>query len=194
MVSIHAPRARGDPPDKVAPQKWRVSIHAPRARGDRPRPGRRDMRKFQFTPLVRGATHPASDTGSSSRFNSRPSCEGRHKHLEPHSRRYVSIHAPRARGDWPYFLHIDAKCFNSRPSCEGRQSKSRVDALFRVSIHAPHARGDLMLTCRCVRARFQFTPLMRGATTPGVYKDPSGSFNSRPSCEGRRWIKGLLGR
>ena len=36
-----------------------------------------------------------------------------------------------------------------------------------------------------VRVMFQFTPLMRGATSANVVPVNSSSFNSRPSCEGR---------
>ena len=57
-------------------------------------------RRFQFTPLMRGAT----------RRNSSLSSQGD-----------VSIHAPHARGDLPVAsIRRSIACFNSRPSCEGR--------------------------------------------------------------------------
>ena len=56
----------------------------------------------------------------------------------------ISIHAPHARGD-------------------GRAQEARRPR--QISIHAPHARGDLAARQAVKeRARFQSTPLMRGAT------------------------------
>ena len=78
-ISIHAPRAGGDPVDAVEQlRKLGISIHAPRAGGD----GSVDLankaaKKFQSTPPVRGATW----------------CSRRR-----HIRQRISIHAPRAGG------------------------------------------------------------------------------------------------
>ena len=167
-VSIHAPHARGDWDNYFIYNLENVSIHAPHARGDQPRKGHNQDRIS---------------------FNSRPSCEGRHKN---------ETALLRGRG------------FNSRPSCERRQaitllSSGEKSFQFtplmrgatagyyyatcdsRVSIHAPHARGDSfcryhITSLRCFNSRpscegrltamrskfckalFQFTPLMRGAT------------------------------
>ena len=102
-----------------------VSIHAPRARGDEILLNVNSPVLFQFTPLVRGATHLRREHCRPVRFNSRPSCEGRP------ARSWRSI---RTTG------------FNSRPSCEGRPLSAfkRVHAV--VSIHAPRARGDIGIT------------------------------------------------
>ena len=77
LVSIHAPRARGDKDTVKRRVLFYVSIHAPRARGD----------------IV------WSSISSPGRFNSRPSCEGRRAAAGAFTEGQVSIHAPRARGD-----------------------------------------------------------------------------------------------
>ncbi len=106
-------------------RKYNVSIHAPLARGDdthilfvsasssfNPRPsceGRRSgrsaaffLKRFQSTPLLRGATKRNMDTIMYMR---------------------VSIHAPLARGDTKArSCHRSSMSFNPRPSCEGRQA------------------------------------------------------------------------
>ena len=118
----------------------------------------------------------------------------------------VSIHAPHARGDILWRLITNRNSFNSRPSCEGRQRRAGRGRAPDVSIHAPHARGDTraggQASRLCFNSRpscegrptvedllgdikFQFTPLMRGATVFGVIIFLFGCFNSRPSCEGR---------
>ena len=100
----------------------------------------------------------------------------------------VSIHAPHARGDFPRTSNDSASLgFNPRPSCEGRPGESAAASLV---------------------ARFQSTPLMRGATgvlprreaacvvsihaphARGDFASPrpcrrTPRFNPRPSCEGR---------
>ena len=108
-------------------------------------------------PAHRGGRKPDSS------FNSRPSCEGRPTHkamLESAWFQFtplvrgatpapfvrldysVSIHAPRARGDWSRARSSTRSRFNSRPSCEGRHVGQHLRAA----------------------VRFQFTPLVRGAT------------------------------
>ena len=52
LISIHAPRVRGDEPVKDEEPKPQISIHAPRVRGDRVRPPASTTRQFQSTPLV----------------------------------------------------------------------------------------------------------------------------------------------
>ena len=55
-----------------------------------------------------------------------------------------------------------------------------------VSIHARHATGDTPLGKSPPSSRrFQFTPVMRRATGWVHPRQPSGRFNSRPSCDGR---------
>ena len=98
VVSIHAPRARGDTKHPIVNDRGlfqftplvrgatkikrhyavnRVSIHAPRARGDIFLHLFINSTKFQFTPLVRGATSFLMLILIINSFNSRPSCEGR---------------------------------------------------------------------------------------------------------------------
>ena len=127
----------------------------------------------------------------------------------------VSIHAPRARGDMVDEDDQARRGFNSRPSCEGRHIKSRHLSTLVVSIHAPRARGDCPLLYFLFHLAFQFTPLVRGATTPDCVrrrKQPfqftplvrgatfrhylqrrHSSFNSRPSCEGRHQLAADFG-
>ena len=140
---------------------------------------------FQFTPLVRGATLD----------------------ILYQTINLVSIHAPRARGDYELGWYVSsiefqftplvrgATCrrgsanllrrFNSRPSCEGRPEAVLDEAVVRVSIHAPRARGDAVAAIATAATEFQFTPLVRGATIAKRMITIITSFNSRPSCEGR---------
>ena len=165
-VSIHAPRARGDIINLIFRGNAKVSIHAPRARGDC-----NDLR----------IDHRIS------RFNSRPSCEGRHEMRSLGDATAVSIHAPRARGD--VYPPIDFSrvtfqftplvrgatvdlihgtlgfSFNSRPSCEGRLLAWKQyfsQTLFHLP---PLVRGATRQPAANKAAEmFQFTPLVRGAT------------------------------
>ena len=140
---------------------------------------------FQFTPLMRGATrlydHYGSngvsihaphargdilDSGSTRRwsFNSRPSCEGRPTIADSLSLLAFQF-TPLMRGATKSRkVRCRDRSFNSRPSCEGRLDTRSWKARHDVSIHAPHARGDRAGTKNHCVSRFQFTPLMRGAT------------------------------
>ena len=81
-ISIHAPRAGGDPNTKHYWRPHMISIHAPRAGGD-------------YLPAV---PKPLPEE----HFNPRPPCGGRHGMLEKSADLYgISIHAPRAGGDPP---------------------------------------------------------------------------------------------
>ena len=184
LVSIHAPHARGDTNALTKTTVYMfqftplmrgatlytscrgmdlVSIHAPHARGDGRVRRLEDAAGFQFTPLMRGATGRRRCRRGRRRFNSRPSCEGRHAPSPsdrqgdvsihaPHARGdavsdlgvrlFVSIHAPHARGDARTRRSVKLSGFNSRPSCEGRHIR-----LWQIRA-----------------SMFQFTPLMRGAT------------------------------
>ena len=65
----------------------------------------------------------------------------------------------------PVFL----SCFNSRPSCDGRLPRLR----------------------RAIRPYvFQFTPVVRRATSSKIGPISSTCFNSRPSCDGRHRSNG----
>ena len=123
------------------------------------------------------------------RFNSRPSCDGRHiKQLK--LQEYAAFQfTPVVRratyevltdgADTPFqFTPVVRRAtrkrprraagtrrFNSRPSCDGRQRRRESDGLTQdVSIHARRATGDL--------------------SACGARLDPL-RFNSRPSCDGR---------
>ena len=77
----------------------------------------------------------------------------------------VSIHAPLARGD------LGVYPFQSD---------------FRVSIHAPLARGDLLPAEWWRDLSVSIHALLRGATLYCWEETTQfGSFNPRPSCEGR---------
>ena len=100
-VSIHAPRVRGDSRRERGARCAAVSIHAPRVRGDRRVPRGRELKRVSIhAPRVRGDLVDYATRGGS-RFNSRPSCEGRPPQCEFTDGLHVSIHAPRVRGDLP---------------------------------------------------------------------------------------------
>ena len=176
---------------------------------------------FQFTPVLRRATCGRSSTArSTSGFNSRPSCDGRRQTARSSTEtQRVSIHARLATGDTGSFvLGPDLRCFNSRPSCDGRPArcrKSRIRTGFNSRPSCDGRRNADML--RAILAMFQFTPVLRRATivfshthrvtqfrfTPVLRRatrrpqtgKQSESFNSRPSCDGRRELgRGGLAR
>ena len=141
---------------------------------------------------MRGATLTRPPLTLVTCFNSRPSCEGRRCEYATTEKKLVSIHAPHARGDKTLVMVIQTilfqftplmrgatgseassirrTCFNSRPSCEGRHAVAGVLLLAHVSIHAPHARGDQEQQEQFLEHMFQFTPLMRGATSYAFYE------------------------
>ena len=192
VVSIHAPHARGDyehgiytgtvelfqstplmrgATDRAAGNRGGsgVSIHAPHARGDQSFT-RSSMRSclFQSTPLMRGATRSQSRIPTRTRFQSTPLMRGATTTvLQPQIFKFVSIHAPHARGDAHIapmrgVRSVSIHAPHARGDLSGN-SGNTVETL--VSIHAPHARGD-QATCRCASSGCRFNP--------------------RPSCEGRR--------
>ena len=131
------------------------------------------------------------------RFNSRPSCEGRLRILREKKCLTVSIHAPRARGDIARLNYVLDLGFQFTPLVRGATSITFIEPCFLVSIHAPRARGDQGFARLRRGNRFQFTPLVRGATSRRYAENSLRSFNSRPSCEGRRifnpeWIKTVV--
>ena len=121
---------------------------------------------------MRGATTTFLRSSITSRFNSRPSCEGRPVRRLLQVEVMVSIHAPHARGDSAHGFSSPAYArFNSRPSCEGRH----------------------IIEMAAKTLKFQFTPLMRGATRRNTAQTVAGlRFNSRPSCEGRLFSQHLV--
>ncbi len=170
FISIHAPRARGDLKMRQAEEDWLISIHAPRARGDRlcHAPGLQGLISIH-APRARGDSPAGQQSYSGPNFNPRPSCEGRLVgEVHPGLQRHISIHAPRARGDaMPSARSLTKRNFNPRPSCEGRPS---------LICESPDV------------AKFQSTPLVRGATVGYVTESwERDDFNPRPSCEGRQF-------
>ena len=101
-VSIHAPRAEGDPRALAPGQRQDVSIHAPRAEGDVLQVGR--------CPRELVSIHAPRAEGDAQR------------EVAGHPRVAVSIHAPRAEGDRPTSARRRrrAACFNPRPPRGGR--------------------------------------------------------------------------
>ena len=100
---------------------------------------------FQFTPVLRRATSFPGLDSRRSRFNSRPSCDGRRGLGRRWRRRRVSIHARLATGD-------------PTPLLKGCSTDH-------VSIHARLATGDVTVPRRYIVGKFQFTPVLRRATT-----------------------------
>ena len=120
-----------------------VSIHAPRARGDLAPKFVLMVALFQFTPLVRGATAARLFGCRSLSFNSRPSCEGRQFSSILFFPMFVSIHAPRARGDPRSAIGIIHNMVSIHaPRARGDWLERDDPVHYDVSIHAPRARGD----------------------------------------------------
>ena len=77
-VSIHAPHARGDDEGAVGHRPVQVSIHAPHARGDGTAYYLPDRSNVSIhAPHARGDRCLPFSTSQTTRFNPRPSCEGR---------------------------------------------------------------------------------------------------------------------
>ena len=156
---------RGEP---AAERPERVSIHAPRAGGD-PRPRLRRSRGYCFNPRPpRGGRRVEPVAGSGpDMFQSTPPARGATRlPVEPRRDVSVSIHAPRAGGDVRRRESPDrAHGFNPRPPRGGRRRARQTTArptrfqstppargatralwldagLVDVSIHAPRAGGD----------------------------------------------------
>ena len=145
-VSIHAPRAEGDPPPRFGPLAFRGFNPRPPRGGRRqgqPREGLENQ--FQSTPPARRATRIVKDDNATAR---------------------VSIHAPRAEGDSPPpAAACRSSSFNPRPPRGGRLGAKTLPTIMfwfqstpparratfgyldppvfvQVSIHAPRAEGD----------------------------------------------------
>ena len=125
-ISTPAPLARCDGRYMHRLIRQQISTHAPLARCDaRATWWTRRWKIFQLTHLLRGATriareietsaristhaplarcdrYPRSDRCGDSHFNSRTSCEVRHRRVRRRQRdhRRISTHAPLARCDW----------------------------------------------------------------------------------------------
>ena len=149
-ISIHAPRAGGDPAAFfIMSAHGAISIHAPRAGGDgacaaarlrlmhfNPRPpcgGRllfrtvqRGIIQFQSTPPVRGATFPVRYMFLQySRFQSTPPVRGATTATAPtgQARRYFNPRPPCGGRRIKYNNNDGRKNFNPRPPCGGRRGR-----------------------------------------------------------------------
>ena len=210
MASFNSrPSCDGRPQTKNHKPRRKVSIHARRATGDLLRYKVDDADWFQFTPVVRRATGVKDNIARARGFNSRPSCDGRRisRSLTPFQRSFNS--RPSCDGRLVSTLNDgDAKCFNSRPSCDGRPGKPARANHEKVSIHARRATGDSKSASSPSSHKFQFTPVVRRATSranvqifraivsiharratgdrpPFCGDFVARRFNSRPSCDGR---------
>ena len=161
-VSIHARLATGDYRVQALLPRLRVSIHARLATGDlhlfRPR---HSTYCFNSRPSCDGR-HPTPGLGIEIHsFNSRPSCDGRRcVALVAVERKGVSIHARLATGD-PARRHGDGR-------------------LRDVSIHARLATGDLRLDILQLCDQFQFTPVLRRATSAPILRSIYREFQFTP--------------
>ena len=100
-ISTHAPLARCDYHESVNVVGDKISTHAPLARCDTfPFSSFTSTHLFQLTHLLRGATISGKDVVSMSNFNSRTSCEVRHRIIYYTTNPVlISTHAPLARCD-----------------------------------------------------------------------------------------------
>ena len=168
---------------------------------------------FQFTPVVRRATVRKNLKQKRDCFNSRPSCDGRLRAAVARSFASVSIHARRATGDKtsdlaaaldvafqftpvvrratsPRSRAKSRKQFQFTPVVRRATSTTAVNgAYYIVSIHARRATGDLddifpgaFFIGVSIHAR-----RATGDFAGDFCQDCSDSFNSRPSCDGRRY-------
>ena len=143
-VSIHARLATGDQSPHVLERSGGVSIHARLATGDVKNGLNAAGQLFQFTPVLRRATKVEVREES----------------------RIVSIHARLATGDTTRICTSIPRRFNSRPSCDGRLGVEKDDIVeAQVSIHARLATGDLRAEAFGFSPVFQFTPVLRRATS-----------------------------
>ena len=124
-----------------------ISIHAPRAGGDpTPQIVTAGAGVFQSTPPVRGATiFGITHNTPHKNFNPRPPCGGRLTKLDRWSRKVkISIHAPRAGGD--FILTSPRSVFSiisiHAPRAGGDGYFVAVHSHLVISIHAPRAGGD----------------------------------------------------
>ena len=188
FISTHAPLARCDHVRLQITTAQFISTHAPLARCDTLWGWWNQLKLFQLTHLLRGATF----------------CR------LPQIWRCISTHAPLARCDLSVCsMHLTLLYFNSRTSCEvrpccsagfrlPRHFNSRTSCEVRQCVTLSHAaispfqlthllRGATRSSSAFVLAfKFQLTHLLRGATwAEFVREDGENNFNSRTSCEVR---------
>ena len=114
--------------------------------------------------------------------------------LEQWRKRLVSIRAPLARGDYKRrTVGGGDEKFQSAPLLRGATGLRCLDLLcVFVSIRAPLARGDGFPSLVAPPAGVSIrAPLARGDAGRPMPTRRSRSFNPRPSCEGRQYLKPL---
>ena len=145
--------------------KTQVSIHARLATGDILTPHEFRLVVFQFTPVLRRATGLRRLWAYVVvRFNSRPSCDGRHA---------------------PTRSAVSGTRFQFTPVLRRATIDINRLAISKVSIHARLATGDSPAALEAAPSKFQFTPVLRRATSDRRRDIHPQRFNSRPSCDGR---------
>ena len=168
-VSIHAPRAEGDPvtsPQSASSIMFQSTPPARRATSSRCTRPRSDS--FQSTPPARRATWRRAVMRRADRgFNPRPPRGGRLVGFRsvPPSQMFQST-PPARRATGSTTILSSTAWFQSTPPARratlDRDVDRRVDG---VSIHAPRAEGDRLCNrCHGKKTRFQSTPPARRAT------------------------------
>ena len=172
--------------------------------------------RFQFTPVLRRATsRTQTESPSTARFNSRPSCDGRRRRAQvcasaafqftPVLRRATTATADNivldkfqftpvlrraTRSHAPYSRRTTR--FNSRPSCDGRPIHSPQGAPGAVSIHARLATGDARSRPSATTEAFQFTPVLRRATVRWTFPWRKSEFQFTPVLRRATFLVPLL--
>ena len=102
---------------------------------------------FQSTLLMRGATSVGGDFARLlDDFNPRSSCEERLNHNCMTNGIFISIHAPHARSDSPFFRFKTINDISIHaPHARSDYPLEPADGVVVISIHAPHARSDSVL-------------------------------------------------
>jgi len=169
-VSIHAPRAGGDP-GQLTTAATSASFN--------PRPPRRGRRRFCFRRC------------QLAEFQSTPPAQGATWIMTiPPGLITVSIHAPPRRGRLPPSLQprLPEDSFNPRPPRRGRRFRLKPSTTNKTFQSTPPAQGaTVVLTTSNASLAFQSTPPAQGATwifeaSPGGFR----CFNPRPPRRGRR--------
>ena len=182
-----ATRARGQ-----RRQQRRVSIHAPRAEGDPTSTCRsRGGRRFNPRPpcggrLFRGRMSDYYGVFQSTPPVRRATSRSQRRHL-PHKQFQSTPPVRRATRHHPESGGADSPGFNPRPPCGGRPraypSPGRPGLI--VSIHAPRAEGDITVAVAPARALpFQSTPPVRRATI--LFRDPQNVATRKVSIHAPR--------
>ena len=137
---------------------------------------------FQFTPVVRRATSPFVFFAQSVMFQFTPVVRRatalRARYV---GARQVSIHARRATGDLAGVRAVMTdKSFNSRPSCDGRPVLRTCSQSGKGFNSRPSCDGRHYTKQNRPPNKFQFTPVVRRATSPFVFFAQSVMFQFTP--------------